>query len=115
MREGFYSLIFTGVTGDFGMGVIALDTDTIIGADAAGGLYDGKYEYNTQTKMLDAKQTLTIPAGVALVTGVPAQAQEWSFDFNFSFPRETTETPVLVTTPVGPVNVILRFLRPFPD
>ena len=115
MREGFYSITFAGATGDLGMGVIALDTDVIVGADAGGAKYDGRYEYNPKTEMLDADITLTVPPGVALVTGVMVRAQEWCFDFRLSFPRETPEIPLLVTTPFGPVNVTLRFLRPFPD
>ncbi len=114
MKEGFYSIIFTGQTGDYGMGVIVLDTGIIVGADAAGGEYDGEYQYNPRTELIDADVTLTVPPGVALVTEVPAQYQEWSFSFKASFPRETSDTPLRVDTRVGPVNLIIRFLRTFP-
>ncbi len=114
MKEGFYSITYVGETGDVGFGIITLDTEVIVGADVAGGRYDGEYKYNPKTEMLDASITLTVPPGIPLVTGVPPQDKEWSFTFQASFPRETPKTPVLVQTPIGPVNVEIRFLRDFP-
>ncbi len=115
MKEGFYSITFAGAGGDFGSGVLVLDTGAVIGADVAGVRYDGTYAYNPKTEMIDAKVKLTVPPGVWLVTGVQAQDEEWSFDFEVSFPRETPETPFRVNIPSGPVNVIIRYLRGFPD
>lgn len=115
MKEGFYSITYTGAGGGIGFGVLVFDTGVVIGADVAGGRHDGTYVYNTKTEMIDAKVKLTVPAGVPLVTGVPPQAQEWSFEFTASFPRETRETPFQVNIPSGPVNVIIRYLRGFPD
>lgn len=115
MKEGFYSLIYTGSGGDFGMAVLVFDTSQVVGADVAGGRYDGTYEYNSRTDQIDARVTATIPAGIPLVTGIPAQTQEWSFPINASFPRETTNTPIQIDTPYGPVNVAVKFLRGFPN
>ena len=117
MKEGFYSITYAGAGagGDPGFGILVLDTGAVIGADVAGGRYDGTYVYNDKTEMIDAKLKLTVPAGVWLLTGVPAQDKEWSFEFEASFPRETSETPFRVDLPSGPVNVIIRFLRGFPD
>ena len=115
MREGFYSITYTGWTGDSGIGIIALDTEAIVGADAGGARYDGKYSYNSSTEMLEAEITLTVPPGTPLVIGVPPQDKEWSFQINASFPRETSETPIQVDTEFGSVNVVIRFLRTFPD
>ncbi len=115
MKEGFYSITYTGAAGGSGFGILVFDTGAVIGADAAGGRYDGTYVYNPKTEMIDAKVKLTVPAGAWLVTGVPAQGEEWSFDFEPSFPRETSETPFQVDIPSGPVNVIIRYLRGFPD
>ena len=115
MKEGFYSITYTGASGDWGFGMIVLDTDQIIGADVAGGRYDGQYQFNQQTQMLDASIRLIVPPGAPLVQGVPPQPKEWTLEFQVSFPRETPETPVQLDTPVGPVNVVLRYLRSFPD
>ncbi len=115
MKEGFYSITYVGAGGDLGFGILVFDTGVVVGADGAGGRYDGTYAYNVKTEKIDAKLKLTVPAGTWLVTGVPAQGEEWSFDFEASFPRETSETPFRVDLPSGPVNVIIRFLRGFPD
>ena len=115
MKEGFYSITYAGAGGDLGFGILVFDTLAVIGADVAGGRYDGTYFYNAKTETIDAKLKLTVPAGVPLVTGVQAQDEEWSFEFELSFPRETPETPFRVDIPSGPVNVIIRYLRGFPD
>ena len=114
MKEGFYSITFMGTAGNVGVGVLVLDTGFIVGVDIGGVRYDGEYKYNPKTEMLDADVTLTVPPGVPLVTGIPPQNKEWSFTFQVSFPRETPQTPILVQTPTGPVNVVIRFLRGFP-
>lgn len=114
MKEGFYSITFTGATGDSGFGIIVLDTGAVIGADATGVRYDGTYVFNPRTDLLEASITVTVPPGVTLVQGVPDRDKEWSFELVAAFPRETSETPVLVQTPFGPVNVIFRYLRGFP-
>ena len=115
MKEGFYSIAFIGQTGNHGIGIIVLDTDLVVGVDIGGARYDGTYAYNRKTDQIDADLTLTVPPGVSLVTGALARPDEWGFQFTASFPRETTETPVLVKTPSGPVNAIIRYLRGFPD
>ena len=61
MKEGFYSITYTGASGDWGFGMIVLDTGQIIGADVAGGRYDGQYQFNQQTQMLDASIRLIVP------------------------------------------------------
>ena len=76
MNEGFYSITYGGAApglGGIGFGVIALDTGKVIGADVAGGRYDGVYEFDQTTSMINATVNVTVPAGVALVTGFPAQ------------------------------------------
>ena len=114
MKEGFYSITYTGETGDWGLGIIVLDTGIVIGVDAAGGRYDGTYVFNPKTDLLEASIKMTVPPGVTLVQGVPSRDKEWSFEFAAAFPRETSETPVLVQTPFGWVNVFFRYLRGFP-
>ena len=114
MKEGFYSIVFVGQTGDSGFGIIVLDTGRVVGVDITGARYDGTYAYNQQTDLIDVDLTLTVPPGVPLVQGIPARSEEWSFDFTANFPKETRESPVEVNTPFGPVNTIFRYLRAFP-
>ncbi len=114
MREGFYGISYAG-TEDYGFGIIVLDTNMVVGVDVGGVKYDGRYQFNTRTEEIDAFIKLTVPPGVALVQGVPAQDEEYSFEFNASFPRETSETHLRIETRYGPVNVVLKYLRSFPD
>ena len=114
MREGFYRIDYTGFAGS-GFAILVFDTRTIVGSDMVGGKYDGENVFNPQTQMLDTRIKVTVPSGAWLVMGIPAQDKEWEFEFSASFPRETSETPLLIQTPFGPVNVVFRFLRSFPD
>ena len=61
MREGFYSIAFTGMKG-WGFGVVTFDTGEIVGADAAGATYDGTYTFNQKTEMIDAEVEVFGPA-----------------------------------------------------
>ncbi len=52
-----------------------LDTGLVVGADAAGAIYDGTYNFNAATGLLDVDVTMSAPAGVWPVqTGVPLTA-----------------------------------------
>ena len=73
MKEGFYSITYAGAGGDLGFGILVFDTGAVVGADVGGVRYDGTYTYNARTQMIDAQLELTVPAGLLLVTGVPAQ------------------------------------------
>lgn len=113
MKEGFYSIAFAGATGA-GFGIIVLDTDLVVGVDATGVKYDGTYAFSPRSGKLEAHLKLTVPAGVALVSGAPAQPQEWSFEIDAAFPREASDEIVSVMTKFGPVDVVINFLRGFP-
>ncbi len=114
-KEGFYSVTFAGHA-DYGFGIIILDTGVVIGADVGGVLYDGIYDFNHKTEMLDVSVTLTVPPGVPLVMGVPPQTIEYKFKIVTSLPRTLgNETPITIDTPSGPVNVIFKKIRDFPS
>jgi hypothetical protein len=118
-REGFYAMYYrstaSGVTGT-GMGMLVLDSGIVIGCDVAGGIYDGTYEFNPRTDMLDMKVTARIPAGAVLVTGVPAQAVPLVFDIEESLPRQLdAKHPATVTVPGRDVVVVFHKLRDFPS
>ncbi len=114
MKEGFYSMTYTGQIGS-GFGMVILDTGIIVGADILGGTYDGEYAYNEKTGMLDGKIKMTIPAGVSLVTGAPPMPNPHTQEFSVSLPRDLGgEQPVEIQTPTGPVVIVFRKVREFP-
>jgi hypothetical protein len=67
--EGFYGIQFR-TPGDFGAGVLVLETGIIVGVDQAGVEYDGTYSFNAKSGALDFDLRITVPQGVALVTGL---------------------------------------------
>ena len=111
MKEGFYSINYTGTTGS-GFGLITMDTGVIVGVDITGIEYDGTYEYDEGSKMIEAKIAAKVPIGVNLVTGV---LPDRNFDFKISFPRQTTNTSLTIKIPGGTVDAIIKFLRHFPN
>ena len=114
MREGFYKIEYAGSAG-FGAGVIVLDTNMVIGADAAGGEYDGSYVWNTEKQKFDVKITVKIPEGVQLVQGYVAPSGGTEFMVEFSLPRDAAGEIVQVETPLGKVALVITFIRAFPD
>jgi hypothetical protein len=114
MVEGFYSIAFRG-RADWGMGVLVLYDGIIAGSDVGGVSYDGFYRIENDKIIITI--TLTVPAGAALVQGIPPQANPYSFklDVTFYSNQLSASTPILVQTVYGPVNVIFKKLRNFPD
>lgn len=107
--EGFYSVYYTGIAG-FGHAVLAIAGGVVAGADPQGSIYDGTYTTDDDGNF-EISVTLKIPAGVTLVTGQPLPS-----DFSQKIVA-TLRTgfadgqPVLVQTPMGPVNAVFRKLR----
>lgn len=113
-KEGFYKFMYEGAAG-FGGGILVLDTGFVVGADVTGAEYDGTYKYNPNTNMLDVQITLTVPPGVALVTGMPPSTDEYKIEIGAPFPREfETPVPIDLDTPTGPVRVVVTKIRDFP-
>ena len=113
MREGFYRVDYVGVAG-LGFAIIVLDTGIVVGADVTGGVYDGTFEWNEQTQLLDIAASGWVPEGVQLVQGTVAPAGGLNFNIQCSFPREPDNVVVPATTDFGPVKVCVRYLRAFP-
>jgi len=114
MKEGFYSIRYQGVSGA-GFGVLVLDSGMVYGVDMTGVLYDGTYIFNHGTGKIDTKMVVTVPAGVWLVTGVPASPAEYKMEMSVSLPRDLgAEHPFTVSTPKGQLNVIFKKIRDFP-
>jgi hypothetical protein len=110
MFDGIYSMAYRGHA-DWGTGMLILQRGVITGADAGGALYDGSYEEHGSYLLLNL--TLTVPPGVVLVQGTPAQPKQYSIPIQTELSaRALLEGEVAsLQLPPGPVNVIFRRLR----
>jgi hypothetical protein len=106
--QGFYALYYTG-TGGFGHAVLVMNDGVITGADVTGGVYDGTY--TVLDDAIDIKVDFVVPAGATLVTGQSlTESLKQSITANLAL-HFADGRPVLITTPMGPVNVIFKKLR----
>ena len=111
--EGFWLVHFSGAA-DRGFGILVFDRGMVVGANAAGGQYDGTYEYNAGTDMLDIDMTVKMPPNVLTVQGVISR-RELTFKVQTSIPRDAwNEKPFVAQTPLGPVNATLKKIRDHP-
>jgi hypothetical protein len=113
--DGFFRIAFTGTAGS-GFGMLVFRDGVIVGADVGGATYDGSYADNSATKALDFQVIMSVPAGVAPVqTGIPlTEPISAPISGSVSIDNITTETPTLLQTPLGPVNVVFKKLRDLP-
>src|SRR3954454_12827091 len=95
-----------------GLGALILAEGRIFGSDGQVS-YDGSYAPSTQPGFVNARVYLTVPPGVELVTGAPAQPMTYGFDVEATFATRGT-TLVDVYTPYGPVRAAVTFLRALP-
>ena len=89
LREGFYSVAFRG-NASWGIGLLAFETGKIIGVDIGGCCYDGDYTFNITNSKIDCHIKITVPPGISLVQGVSPKNDQWSFEFDVSFPSALT-------------------------
>lgn len=110
MLDGFYSMTYRGAV-DWGIGMLVLRNGVIVGADAAGALYDGSYREEGLKVRIEL--TMSVPPGVTLVQGGPAQPTTYRVPVSVTVPISAVELsqPILLQLPPGPVNVIFRRLR----
>ena len=113
MREGFYKVDYQGKI-SLGFAVVVLDSGMVVGADFAGGIYDGTYKWNEQKQLLETKVTVQVPEGVQLVQGQTAGPGGCTFEVKCSFPREPDNAVVQATSDLGPLFVRIYLLRAFP-
>ena len=91
--------------------MIVLDTGRVVGADLPGVRYDGTYQLDNKTDVITLDVKVTVPAGVPLVTGVPAQPEEYDFRFKASVKMDDLETPITITSPRGNIDCVFRKVR----
>lgn len=110
MIDGIYSITFRGAA-DWGIGLLILQNGVITGVDVGGVQYDGVFSEEASSIKIDL--TLTVPPGVSLVQGTPAQPTEFTVSISDSLPVSALDSnqPVTLKMPIGPVNVIFQRLR----
>ena len=112
MREGFYKVDYQGLVG-MGFALLALDSEMVVGADFAGGVYDGTYKWNPRTERLDVDVTVQIPEGVQVVQGQIAPKGGLTFNVKCSFPREPNNEVVEARSNLGNLLVRIQLLRAY--
>jgi len=95
--------------------MVVLDAGRLIGADPDGGTYDGSYELNPATGMLDCEMIITLAPGSWAVTRATAGTQWKPFKLQVSIPRGPfTDYVHEASTPAGKINLLLSKIRDFP-
>src|SRR4051812_34762836 len=113
-REGFWSVYYAGVFGN-GMGIIVLDSGMVVGADVTGGIWEGEYQFNSETRQLDIRLTVALPPEI--LSAVTGQESKVGFreQYQFSLPREMNEEVTHnIQTALGPINAVFKKIRDFP-
>lgn len=112
--NGFYRIAFTGTAGS-GFGMLVFYSGKIAGADVAGSTYDGTYTENPTTHEVNYQVIMAAPAGVVPVqTGIPLVVPA-TIPINGTLRQDDVESgsPLLLQTPLGPVNIIFSKIRDF--
>lgn len=112
MIEGFFRIAFTGRSGS-GLGVLVLDRGAVAGADVSGVMYDGSYNQSSEGGTITFEIAMRAPAGVALVQTGEVLAAPRTLPITGSVEQDEIGSgrPILMQTPLGPVNVAFQKLR----
>jgi hypothetical protein len=113
MRDGMYGIDFT-TGGDAGTGVFIFEGGRVYGADRGTARYDGSYEMDQSTRMVQLRLKVTFPPNVMSVFGLEYPF-EWSVDCEAALDPLKEEDQVLVATSIGQrLMAHYLFLRPLP-
>lgn len=103
MKPALYIAYVSGATGA-NVILFYISDEMIAGVDAGTGKYLGRGEW-LPSGSLKGTVTLTIPAGIPLITGMPPLDKPTDIPISFELPPGfEAGTTVEVTTPVGPIN-----------
>jgi transcriptional regulator with XRE-family HTH domain len=112
MKDGFYLIQFAGQAGT-GAGMLIFDGGRIYGADTGAAKYDGEYQFNEATGLVDVTIDVQMPAGESSVIGM-AQPFDWILNVSAAMDPEKDSAEMDVQTNLGPIVANYRFLRPLP-
>ena len=113
-REGFWAVFSKGAAGE-GVGMMVLDTNMVVGADAGGIVYDGHYTRNNSNELLcEVVAHVVKPLSWVVTTGqhIPVGTK---FLVKATLPSNpASDTAVTVKTPLGDFLMTFRKIRDFP-
>ena len=108
--DGFYSALFSGRAGE-GSAMFVLSKGTLVGADPLGVTFDGSYIPDSNGGFT-GRVTVKAPPNGELVQGVTTGPDGLVYEIGIEIPSDFEARPfVTLTTPLGPVNFTLKFLR----
>jgi hypothetical protein len=111
--NGFYAVYLTG-SGGQGFTMLVIRNGTIVGADVAGGKYDGTYN-ETETGFA-VRIAVSIPPNIHLIQGVSSGLESDTSDLDFHLSVDFLSQPFIrINTKHGPVNAKLVKLRELND
>lgn len=106
MEEGYYSFTYAGPYGS-GLGMLVLDRGRVVGADLVGGTYRGTYARREATGELDFEIVVDSPAGTWLVQNGHRLGEAMSYTVKGTLTADG-RTPLSLTTPFGPIEIVVR-------
>lgn len=114
-KEGFWVVTTSGAGGK-GIGVIVLDTGMIVGADAAGIIYDGTYAPDGGNGDVLCKIKCRVTKGVIVVANTEISVpDDTTFDVELPLPSSMgSERTIEVKTEFGSFDILFRKIRSFP-
>jgi hypothetical protein len=113
MKDGMYKIDYAGKTGS-GYATLIFEGGRIYGADVARGQYDGHYEANPSTGLVDITVRVLMPANTPSVIGI-VQPFDWMLDVKASMNPERDIDSMQVNNNLGaPLVARYEFLRALP-
>jgi hypothetical protein len=115
-KEGFWRVDYRNEGGDGGLAIMVLDTGVIVGTDRWGGIWDGTYDYDRRSNLIEMTLTVAFPPeGFSSVTG-RAFARGHTETYHFALPNDLgREFPFPVTIQGRPMVARFRKIRDFPQ
>ena len=112
MKEGFWRVRYASPFGE-GFGLLTLDTGLVVGVDASDAIWNGTYEFNQHTGLLDIHLTVRFaPASISMVTAASGEHTE---TYDISLPNDLGREQVIDLTVIGrPMRVNFKKIREFP-
>ncbi len=109
--DGYYAGYFAGRAGN-GLALLTLSNGKLVGVDAAGTQFDGRYELHDDTGAIALDICVSAPPGIMLVQG--QSTGEEGFDYHLATEVKISVLDgavVRIETPIGPLNMRLQKLR----
>lgn len=118
LAEGIYGFTYRSaqldvIAGDWAL--VVLRNGSILGSDRAGGVFSGRYEYDTVAGTNKVHVRMKVPPRGELVTGYAAGPEGAVIDISGSFEDADPEVTGVVEIEGQPVEIRLSYLGPLPN